>query len=179
MIPAKYFLYHLVPKNIRGDILYPLNILKGIYPDIYQYQVNKYFGREYIIEQRIPLFNCLWNDVLQFSAINPKDIKQALIEAGHKPNLTMRFYQFDACLLKPKNTLIYLFSDSDGVEMNENDFVPYSLCELEKCGILPQRTKDYHKDMVRARESPLLFYGVPHILYKGILNISNMKVIEV
>jgi len=64
MIPAKYFLYHLVPKNIRGDILYPLNILKSIYPDIYQYQVNKYFGREYIIEQRIPLFNCLWNDVL-------------------------------------------------------------------------------------------------------------------
>ena len=69
------YLYHSVPKNLEGSILYPLNTLKGKHPDIYEQQVSKYVGREHIKEQRIPILDCLWNDVLHFSAVNPKEVK--------------------------------------------------------------------------------------------------------
>ncbi len=71
-----------MPKNLQGNILYPLNAPKEKHPDIYEQQVSKYVGREHIKEQRITILDCLWNDVLYFSAVNPKEIKQALIEAG-------------------------------------------------------------------------------------------------
>ncbi len=30
------------------------------------------------MEQRIPILNCLWNDVLHFSPVHPAKIKQAM-----------------------------------------------------------------------------------------------------
>ncbi len=66
------YLYHSVPKNLQGNILYPLNTLKEKHPEIYEQQVSKYVGREHMTQQRIPILDCLWNDVLHFSAVNPK-----------------------------------------------------------------------------------------------------------
>jgi len=63
------YLYHGVPKQLEGNILYPLNILKDKCPEVYEKEVSKYVGREHVKENRIPAFNCLWNDVfilLQF-----------------------------------------------------------------------------------------------------------------
>ncbi|MBK8551651.1 MAG: hypothetical protein IPL53_11555 [Ignavibacteria bacterium] len=68
------YLYHRVPKNLRGNVLYPLNTLKEIHPDLYEQQASKYAGREHITCQIIPILNCLWNDVLHFSAVNPEEI---------------------------------------------------------------------------------------------------------
>ena len=36
------FLYHRVPVNMEGSILYPLNQLKNLHPDIYVEHVKKY-----------------------------------------------------------------------------------------------------------------------------------------
>ena len=68
------YLYHSVPRNLHGNILYPLNALTEKHPEIFEQQVSKYVGREHITQQRIPVIDCLWNDVLHFSAVNPKEI---------------------------------------------------------------------------------------------------------
>lgn len=160
------YLYHSVPKNLQVSILYPLNALKEKHPDIYEQQVSKYVGREHITQQRIPILDCLWNDVLHFSAVNPKEVKQALIEAGRNLDFTMNYYQVDPKLIEPKNAIVYLYAHTDNKDkMNEENFTPYNPDEMPKFSSMPQATKDYYKEMIGKGERPLLYHRIPHILY--------------
>ena len=36
-------------------------------------------------------------------------------------------------------------------------------------------TKEYYKEMFMQEKNPLLFHGVPHILFRGSLDISGVK----
>ncbi len=174
------YLYHSVPKNLQGNVLYPLNTLKEKYPNIYEQQISKYLGREHITQQKIPILNCLWNDVLHFSAVNPKEIKQALIEAGRNPDFTMSYYQVKPKLLEPKNTIIYLYAQTNNKDkMNGGNFAPYNPNEIARFSVIQQATKDYYKEMIGKNENPLLYHKIPHILYKGTLDITNLSIISV
>jgi len=174
------YLYHLVPKNLRGNILYPLNTLKEKYPDIYEQQVVKYAGREHITRQRIPILDCLWNDVLHFSAVDPKEIKQALIEAGQSPDFSMRCYRIDPGSIDPKNTIVYLFAHTnDKDEMGEENFASYNPDDVAKFSVMPQATKDYYKEMIVNGQRPLRYHRIPHVLYRGTLNIIELPIVFV
>ena len=110
--------------------------------------MSKYVGREHITQQRIPILDCLWNDVLHFSAVNPKEIKQALIEAGRNPDFTMNYYQIDPKLIEPKNATVYLYAHADNKDkMNEENFAPYNPDEVAKFSSMPQATKDYYNEI--------------------------------
>ncbi len=140
------YLYHSVPKNLQGNILYPLNVLKDKYPDIYAQHISKYIGREHIMQQRISALNCLWNDVLHFSPVHPKEVKQALIDAGRNPDFTMNCYQVDPKLIELKNAIVYLNTHTDNKDkMNEENFVPYNHDEVIKFSEIPQVTKNIIK----------------------------------
>lgn len=174
------YLYHLVPGDIQDNTLYPLNELKTRYPDIYKQQASKYVGREYIMQQKIPILDCLWNDVLHFSAVHPKDIKQALIESGQDFNFKMNYYQIDPKLIDPKNAIIYLYSHKNSEDkMNKENFTSYKPDELIKFSSVPFATKDYYRQMISEKKRPLLYYKIPHIFYKGILDINNLPIISV
>ncbi|MEO8666216.1 MAG: hypothetical protein ABI462_12050 [Ignavibacteria bacterium] len=174
------YLFHMVPKNIRGNVLYPLNTLKEIYPDIYEQRIKNYAGRESLMLHRIPVLDCLWNDVLHFSAVDPKEVKQALIEAGRDPDFSMTCYQVDPELFATENTIIYLYAH-DKVEdkLNRENFTAYDPDDVSKYSPMPQATKDYYKEIIVEGGRPLLFHRVPHILYKGILDIKNLPLITV
>ncbi|MBI2087070.1 MAG: hypothetical protein HYT69_02770 [Candidatus Zambryskibacteria bacterium] len=66
------YLYHQIPKNMFGTLLYPLNVLKETHPEIYAEHAKKYVGREQLLTATVPPLNCLWNDVLHFTAIAPR-----------------------------------------------------------------------------------------------------------
>jgi len=171
------YLYHAVPKNLQGSILYPLNELKEKHPDNYKKQLSKYVGRERIIQQRIPVLDCLWNDVLHFSAVNPIDIKQALVEAGRKPDFTMSYYKIDPKLIEPKNAVVYLYAQVDIKDkMNRENFVPYNPDRVINFSKMPQDTRDYYKEMVSQGLRPLLYHKIPHILYRGTLDTANLPI---
>ena len=69
-------LYHRRPLRLWGTVLYPLNDLKEIAPDLYQEHGAKYCGREEIRSQRIGPLNCLWNDVLHLSPVHPQRVAE-------------------------------------------------------------------------------------------------------
>ncbi|MBC7370400.1 MAG: hypothetical protein H7326_02480 [Bdellovibrionaceae bacterium] len=48
------FLYHFMPKSLRGDILFPLNDLKLDQPAICAEQAKKYDGREHLLQKSDP-----------------------------------------------------------------------------------------------------------------------------
>ncbi|MBK6505924.1 MAG: hypothetical protein IPG02_09690 [Ignavibacteria bacterium] len=174
------FLYHRAPINLRGNILYPLNELKDIYSDIYEHHLIKYVGREQLLKHQIPILGCLWNDVLHFSAVHPGEIKKSLIEAGDKKEFKLRYFQVDPKLLKSESTIVYLYAHADVRDkLNEVNFVSYAPDEAAKYSSMPQATKDYYKETIEKGGRPLLYHRIPHILYKGNLDITDLPVISI
>ncbi len=174
------YLYHFVPKNLVGTILYPLNILKDIYPEVYEKEVKKYHGREHVMELIIPTLNCKWNDTLHFSPVSPNDIKTALINAGMKGVPEIFFYKVEANLLEKDKTIIFLHSEKTKTEiMNQNNFTEYLPDQLDLYSTLPQAAKDYYAKTIAVEQRPLMFGRVPHILYKGSLDISDIPIMSI
>src|SRR3989344_4084115 len=168
------YLYHRVPKNLQGCFLYPLNELKEKYPVVYAYEVQKYAGRKQLLNRRIPLLNCLWNDVLHFSAAHPKEIKQALADAGDSSGFTTTYFQIDPKSIDCKNTVIYLYSLPlrEG-KFDPDDFIAYDPEKLVKLSLMPQQTKEYYKEMINKDKKTLLYHKIPHILFRGSLDTSG------
>ena|SRR3989344_6439292 len=175
----KLYLYHRVPADMQGTTLHPLNILKNTHPDLYLAKAEKYRDRQHVMQKFIPTLECVWNDVLHLSSVHPAELKKALIESGMKPRES-KFYQIDPTLLDPKRTTVYLFKDkTEEGDMNPENFSNYDPEKLEVHSIIPQRTREYYKEMVKKGEHPMTFIGVPHILHKGSIDISNLPIITV
>ena len=172
------YVYHRVPPKLRGTILYPMNRLAEVQPDLYEELQQNYATRRDIAALRIPpLDSCLWNDVLFFSPVHPSLIQAALVDAGHQlPEAWRAFYEVDARLLDPVSTVIYQPSkilwagqfdvDEESVQIGRDctPFVPESLEALTEV----THTARSHYASVPPGGGPLmLFLGLPHVLHKG------------
>lgn len=163
---------------MQGETLYPLNQLKGVYPEIYEEKIGKYKGREFLTEDIIPTLNCLWNDVLHLTAVDPKEIYGALAEVGAHPKGA--FYRIDPHTLDPQHATVYLFQHRDGEDrMSPTNFAEFNPDTLDQYTQLSQETKDYYKERLSENKKPLLFNRIPHILYKGTINVADLEIVEV
>lgn len=177
---AMNYLYHSVPKHLQGSVLYPLNDLKERLPDVYEKEAGKYAGRGHIMQQRIPRLDCLWNDVLHFTAVHPRDVQRALAEAGRPEPWTQACYQVDPRLLDAAKAVVYLNSGPwKGSVAVASDFLPFDLEKLAEYAALPQTTREYYGRAYAEGKAPLLYVGVPHILYKGSLDIGGLPIVTV
>lgn len=172
------FLYHQVPKNMEGEILYPLNELRAAEPELYAEHAKKYVGREKVMEQTIPLLNCLWNDVLHLTAVHPQTLKNALIEAGGDTEMHITCYQIDPFALNTENTIVYLYSSPFG-EQSTDDYVPFIPDDIEKYSTISKETKQYYREEYAKGNKPLKFHMVPHVLYRGSITITGNFIITV
>lgn len=165
---------------MQGNILYPLNQLKSIFPEIYKKEVEKYNGREEILKLKIPKLNCQWNDVLHFTTVNPSEIKKTLEQIGFEPP-RRKWYKINPNSLEKDKTTIYLYKYNRNNEnyMTEKDFIEYSPSKLKRYSKISKRTLDYYKEMLAQDKKPLLFVYVPHILYKANTNISKLETITI
>jgi hypothetical protein len=76
------FLYHRRPADLRGETLYPLGLLRNIYPDVYELERAKYAGREALLDLWIPLLEVRWNDALHLCPLHPSRLASAWRAAG-------------------------------------------------------------------------------------------------
>lgn len=174
------YLYHRVPDDLEGDTLHPLNQLRVALPHIFEKEMRKYEGREALTRVKIPFLNCLWNDVLHLTAVPPYEIKQALIEAGRRPDFEMKYFQIDSDMLEVENTVIYLYTQSSFQDISEKkNFRLYDPTKVSEYSEVPQKTKDYYKELIDEGKKPLLYYLIPHILYKGSIDTKNLKIVTV
>jgi len=174
-----HYLYHKVPPDLDGNILYPLNILRDTKPELYKIKSAKYEGRQQIMTRTIPILNCLWNDVLHLTAVHPKTLADTLSEAGriHAP---MTFYEIDPSLLNHDQTIVYLYREREKMlHVPVEEFIPFKTADLESYSLIPKFTKEYYRECYTANLRPLLYHGVPHILYKRTINITNLPIITV
>lgn len=172
------WLYHRRPQNMQGNILYPLNDLKILHPDVYAEAVKKYDNRLHALKRRIPVLDCLWNDVIHMSSLDPHIIKAELEKNGREMK-SKTFFKIDPHSLDIKNTLVFLYKPLERGQPIPNDyFVPFDPSNVEQYAIFPEDTKRYFAETISHGGNPLLWHLVPHILYKGHIDVSKFELLE-
>lgn len=175
------FVYHRVVENMQGKILYPLNQLKEIHPEIYTEHVKKYAGREQVLEAKIPTLDCLWNDVIHFTAVSPQDLYENLKKGGMKDSSIVwsKWYKVPVSLLDPQKTTICLYRRDISLIPFTKDFSNFDPEKMETYRRVPNETIEYYKEQFSVGKRPLMFHLVPHILYKGTIDTEGLEIIEV
>ena len=164
------------PENMKGSILYPLNQLKDIYPSSYKEHVKKYDNRRYLLNEKVPFLNCLWNDVLHLTAVDPFKLKETLEEIGFKPP-TRKWFKIDPRKLVKEDIIVFLFGRATKSQPTRKDYESFNISKLNKYGHIGEKTIRYYKSCLKKNQRPLLFHYIPHILYKGNIKTSKLEVI--
>lgn len=172
------YLYHRVPKNMSGQILYPLNTLKETHPEVYAEHVKKYEGREQLLVATVPPLNCLWNDVLHFTAVAPHELKENLAKARIEI-APQTWYKVPADLIKGPNSIVFIYRRDLGMMPNFKEYEPFDVSRMSIYRSVPIETIDYYKEEKAKDKRPLLFHLVPHILYKGTLDTGGLEIVTV
>lgn len=174
------YLYHAIPEDFKGKYLYPLNELKSKYPKSYNQQAKKYSYRKYLMKYRLPILNCLWNDVIHLSPVHPRKVKKALKETGNTLG-KIKYFKINPKILDPNKTIIWLYKSPGNKKdyMDTKNFVIFNPKLISKLNDIPNKTIKYYKQCAKENKKPLRFLFVPHIFYKDKIDISKVDIIEV
>ncbi len=168
-------LYHFVPENMQGSVLYSLNDMKTKIPKLFNQQAAKYKEREEVKETAIPGLGG-WNDVIHLSPIDPNKVMAALKNASVPTDFAWKAFQINADTLDwAKLIIMVTVKDEDGYH---KEFLPFTKENYEKHNDVPELTKQYYSECVAKGEQPLTYGGAPHVLYKGVIDTKSLKIIS-
>lgn len=161
---------------MKGDSLIPLNEMMSVDPELRAKYLEKYKGREEILERKIPLLDCLWNDVVQLLPLHPKKLFELQQQLGIVEEIPdYRYYQIDVSQLDPNKTVVY-FKTAPG---EENVTVKWLAdVNLDNLQDIPLATVEYYKSMARTGEPVFNYQFVPHVVYRGTIDVSSTQVIN-
>jgi hypothetical protein len=176
------YIYHIVPNPFVGTQLIPLNEMEKE-GELYKKHAKKYIGRESLIEQNIPILNCLWNDVVQFSALNPQLIVDELkvLDPNFKLHRLEYFKihvdqvapHYDGVIFDRKNSEKKTFEifDDEVQRFNNDNYI-----ELEEVPVL---TREFWIDAILNKRKVLWFPYITHIFLKGRVDTRDFEVCEI
>ena len=173
-------LYHRKSPDFRGNVLYPLNALRGIAADLYDRQRAKYAGREEILRQRVPALNCLWNDVLHFSPVHPARVAE-LARAHDLLWSEAEWFEVDpvAAGFTPANTAVFRYADirlEDSIP--DEEFEAFSMERLAGMTELSSSTREYYRSVAPGSGRYFIFVGVPHVLHRGTVDVAHARLVR-
>lgn len=169
------FLYHVIKSPPMDRCLYPLNVLREKHRELYERHMQKYTGREHLLNVRIPFWDCLWNDVLFLSAIPPREVLKGIRDAGgHPPPLS--FYTFTPEDIQPDCCCVWLFEKADAQDPQQ--YVPYEPELIERYSVLPPATLAHYRQAIAAGKRPFFHQFVPHFLYRGCLHVGDRQLLS-
>jgi hypothetical protein len=171
------YIYHAVPENMVGDSLIPLNLMPESMTVIHDAQLAKYEGREHVLEHKIPLLDCLWNDVVQFTPVHPKEVFELQVKMGIIPKIpAYRYFEIDLTTFDPTKTAIF-FKTAPGEENSEVKWLKdVNFADLTA---IPEATKQYYQGVVGTGELPFNYQFIPHVLHKGPVDVSKSQIITI
>jgi len=169
------YLYHAVPRQMKGAVIYPRNQLREVDPELYEEYSRKYADRERLMQERITPLNCLWGDVVFLTAVHPAVFRKAFESTGYVRSRPFRSFEFNASDLDHSQITVL-----SRMEVNiPTAYKPFSLDKFEEYSTIPQATFDYWREQkAKGAERPFLYLHIPHILYKGTLDTSLARVVE-
>lgn len=170
------YFYHGIPEDMKGDSLIPLNEMLSVDPELRAKYLEKYKGREEILERKIPLLDCLWNDVVQLLPLHPSKLFELQQELGIVDKLPdYRYFQIETSQLEPSKTVVY-FKTAPG---EENVTVKWLAdVNLDDLQDVPPATLEYYKSMIGTGEPVFNYQFVPHIVYRGTIDVASAKIVS-
>lgn len=165
------YIYHGVPGEFIGDELIPLDQMALRNPIIHKEHLDKYKGREEIIERKVPLLDCKWNEVVQLLPLHPRQLFLYQKQLGLVDEIPdYRYFKVNLDLLDPLRTVVYFKTapGDDNVTVKWlNDVVLDDLQEI------PAATKKYYESMVASDQPVFNYQFVPHVLYRGSIAVDK------
>jgi hypothetical protein len=168
-------IYQGVPEHMEGQLLVPLNQMSKSHPELHTAYLKKYEGRKEIMQKKVALLDCLWNDVVQFLPLDPAKVFKLQVELGLIPRMPQyKFFKIDLKLLNPNKTVVY-FKSAPGEEnvqvkwLRDVDFA--ALQEV------PEATVNYYKSLQGTGELPFNYQFIPHMLCMDQVDISGSDII--
>lgn len=170
------YLYRWISSGMIGTVLYPLNQLKTVFPKIYYEEVKKYIGREKLLDTEITPLDCRWGDVIFLTAVDPKVIFRNLRNAGFDYPLT-KFYKIPLSAFSQENLCAMLYEKIDD-EKPTKIFERFDPLKIDQYKIILDATLEYYKEKKVEGKHPLVYHLIPHVLYKGTLDVSKLEIVE-
>ncbi|MEQ1500505.1 MAG: hypothetical protein ABL917_04020 [Parcubacteria group bacterium] len=171
----EYF-YHEARPDMKGTILYPLNFIKDIYPEIYFDRAKKYEGREDVLRVEIPPLGCLWNDVIHLTAVTPEKLKENLAQAGFHFS-KLRHFKIPLSMLD-QNKMAYFTHRKDSIGIYDpKKFELFDKKKMSEYKQSPEDTIEHYKEMKAEGKRPLAHAWAPHILYNGTIETKDLEII--
>jgi len=174
------YIYHLKPEPLVGTSLIPLNSMDKN-SDLYKGHADKYIGREELMQEMIPKLNCKWNDVVQFSSLNPQIIGNKLKEINPDMKLIRAEYfkipidkivsKYEVAIYERKTNKV-----KGDFSIHPDDVELLTLDNYIELTNVPLATINYWNDVKTNGGKLLWFPYVPHIFVKGIIDTSDFEV---
>jgi len=175
----------MVPKNMNGDTLIPLNKIKLLDSELYKQYAKKYYDhpeRPKLLEKEIPKLNCLWNDVIHFLPLHPNLVYDALRTIGVKVKTDLMFYKISTKNLVNNMNVVYLYRKENYIgpsaKINSKDVHFIEIEEYEEITELPIDTLNYYGEENMKGNKFGMFPFIPHILSLGEVSVLDSEVIN-
>ncbi len=170
--------YHMVPKNLVGSTLYPLNGLRETMPAVYAEHVRKYEGREHLLARRLDLWDCLWNDAVQCAPVHPHKVMAAIREAGFAVKRSQRWFVIPVERLSSP-LAIYHTQQSHTGPLPSDAVKEITTSDYRELDDVPPETKAWYAELKRdGLKMRGIFHRCPHVLTKAPIDITDCPIID-
>jgi hypothetical protein len=173
---------------MRGELLYPLNLLKALHPDLYEQERVKYIGREALLELRIPMLEVLWNDAVHLSPLHPNRLAAAWRAAGlSSPAWEREFFEIpvervagDRCVWFSSGALLASDARSeDGpLSLPVDEVTPFDTNAYQELDQPPAGYDDYLRRTQKQGRRPRPFAHIPHVLVAAPINVADVPLVR-
>jgi hypothetical protein len=186
VVPQEQFVYHQLASDFRGTVLYPLNHLATVYPDIYAREAPKYAGREGVMSYRVPHLDAPWADTVNLSTLDPRLLVAARERLGIASSqlLQRRLLRIPIGHLARHRLVRYSgatrwIDSSPGedvpTEPPAHEFEPTDPQTYRETIDVPVTHLEYLTECQAVGKRPLGFVHVPHVLVLGPIDISDLR----
>ena len=175
----KIYLYHVVRRDVKGNKTLPFGSLYKSSEELYKGALSKFPNQYKLENQNVEILNCLKKDVIFMTAIPPKVLNKEHIRRTGISLKGTEFYKIKInslemeklclCLTYEPEELAEFFKVTDEVLSNFDMFKDYT-----------REAKEYW-ETIRLNDKKtdsLLFSGTYLFLYKGSIDINNLKIIK-
>jgi hypothetical protein len=180
------FIYHMVPKQMNGDILVPLASLKMSAPEAYAREMKKYDDhpqRRLLPQRQLKILNCPQEEVLHFSPIHPHKMFNGLKSVFPDWNHSQLFYEIPiehvgrlpAILFDMNRTGTYVFGEDEPIDLFQR-ITPETYRIYDE---LPKEALEFYQQWQERGERGAPAMGrIAHIMVQGPVSIAGCHIID-
>lgn len=168
-------LYHLVPPEMVGLTLYPPDELEKRLPEVYRKAMEKYPGREYVPKIPIQELGCTWGKVIHLAGVSPGTLHRTQRRCGLTGARYRQAFEIPVEVLDPE--LLVVCIPMKGPEGTPQHYWKFRKDDLSHYAEIPPWTEQYYRSCARNGTHPYLFEGVPHIMYRGSIDVTNLLIV--